>query len=465
MSNFPANRKIFTFAIIAILLLAGIIALTQELSETTPIEITENQDTQEVTQAAELPPVNPVRWFRSNAGGMAIEELGTRFVALRHEFALAIDIENYGEIPDRLWPYYTSRYSPEIRTLYKNGEIIRTQWIFRDENRNTRVNAVFIEPKEEKQETVEPPAQDNRPSDSEQETESNEQVTENEQAAESEQEAVEPDVSSITVQSEQTSDSEQITENNQTGEPEPEKKAPVQIAGFIEIFDENSFLTSEIRFYEDGRQNKIEYESSNNLIISASFHDWDDDTRNFILSYTDYYRYNRSLSLRSVERVFYKDNEMTDDIPVIVAFPRRIMEIINENIFTVQRQNLHPDFFGDMFVFAESKMVYQTDERGRIISQTLYNEDDDIIWIIRNTWTNDRITTSVKTEGDTVLRVEYVYAGNGDRLVERNFRNGNLERVVRTENKTDIEELYFNNVLVLQAVWVDGRKISETRVR
>jgi len=40
-----------------------------------------------------------------------------------------------------------------------------------------------------------------------------------------------------------------------------------------------------------------------------------------------------------------------------------------------------------------------------------------------------------------------------------------LERLVMTEDNKDIEQLYLNNVVILQAVWEDGRKISETRMR
>jgi hypothetical protein len=59
---------------------------------------------------------------------------------------------------------------------------------------------------------------------------------------------------------------------------------------------------------------------------------------------------------------------------------------------------------------------------------------------------------------------EYEYDSNSNVILERNFRNGVLERVVRTEGNREIEELYLNNFIVLRAVYEDGRKISETRV-
>jgi hypothetical protein len=69
----------------------------------------------------------------------------------------------------------------------------------------------------------------------------------------------------------------------------------------------------------------------------------------------------------------------------------------------------------------------------------------------------------MKTQNDTVLLAEFAYDSSGDRILERNFRNGILERLVRTEGKVDIEELYLNNVVVLITVWEDGVRISETR--
>jgi len=498
------NYIIISIAVFVLLLLAGIAALTQELDYIFPSLNEEDYAIFERGPEEDKPPEDPIkhtRWFRSNAGGMAIEEVGSRFVAMRNEFALAIDFENHSDMPDRIQQYYRGDFTPEVRLLYRNGRLLRTQWIFRDRNGTTRVNAVFIEPKEEEPE--EPPR---REQEREQIAEGGEaedgDAEDGEQIADNGEEAAETVAAPVrerrtlrdlftrnrdTNNTGQTADNEQLAESDAENDneelaegqddddqsaiaaeqPDPEEQKTerkVQVTGFLEIFDEKSFLTSEIRYFEDGRNSKIDYVSNNNQIISATVYDWDDDFNDFTIAFTDYYRYNRSLSLRAVERVFYKDRQMTDDF-ALITFPRRIMDAVEESLFTTQRFNLYPDFFGDMFAHNALRMVYQSDERGRITSQTLYDDDEKVIWVIRNTWLNDRITATVKTEGDIVLRAEYTYASNGDRLVERNLRNGVLERVVRTQNNTEIEELYFNNVLVLQAVWEDGRKISETRMR
>jgi hypothetical protein len=181
--------------------------------------------------------------------------------------------------------------------------------------------------------------------------------------------------------------------------------------------------------------------------------------------YADFFHYNRSSFLRSVERVFYKGRQISvSDEPVRVSFPRNIADAAKPERLAVENMNAYPDFFGEVHVERNNKIVYTTDERGRILTQTLYNDEDEtIIWVIKNTWLNDRIISTVKTEDDVEYSAEFEYNSRGDRIVERNFKNGTLERLVRTEGKTEIEELYFNGVVILRAVWEDGRKVSETR--
>jgi len=386
------NKKIVAIVVLIVLLSAGIIALTQEVDLELPdpeksefVEVSKESEEEAETEDAEetdLTPRKPSLWFRSNSGGMALEETDSRFIAQRNEYALVIDFPRVEGYPERLLPYIKDEYEFEIRSLYRNGVLLRSQWIFKDENGITRLNGVFIQPKD---------------------------------------------------------------------------------AGFIEVFDEKSFLTSEIRFLESGGQNKVDYEAKDNLIISAHVLDLDVKTNNFVPLYTDLYLYNRSLSLRAVERVFSKNTLITD--PLRITFPRRLMDALKDDFLSSQRLNLYPDFFGDIFILAQSKMIFDTDNRGRIISQTLLDAEDKVVWIIRSRWVNDRIISTEKTEGDTVLRAEYEYASNGDRIVERNLRDGKLERVVRINNKTEMEDLYYDGVLVLQAVWEDGKKIAETRVR
>jgi len=442
------HKKIIPVIIIVLLLCAGIIALTQEMEEIFSDYSSEDLDNFkgfDIGQGeAEIE--RHTRWFRSNAGGMAIEEMKSRYAALRCEYALAIDIARYDEIPEYILPFYQENFIPEIRILFKRGELRRTQWILRDNEKRTRVNAVFYNEAAEDDEDIEQ-IEDNN----EYLTESNEELTRNdEELAES---------------SDQSTESiEQLAESLEPEEEFLEIVRSYYKEGFVEIYDEKSSLISEYRFFENGNRNKIDYEYNQDLIIVSTVMDWSAVTKRYSIAYKDFYFYNRSLSLRSIERKFFKNIPIDDDT-ILITFPRRIMNILNDSFIESQKLNLYPEFFGNILVQADTKIIYENDERGRVLKQTYYNENDEIVWVIENIWSNDRIVSTIKTEGDIELIAEYEYDSNGERTIERNLRNGMLERVVFTDDKTDIEELYFNNVLVLRAVWEDGRKISETRIR
>jgi hypothetical protein len=466
------NKKIIIIVFLVLIFFAGIIALTQENDDMLPdIDSEEIESLLDIDFNPEMDEwIRPARWFRSNKGGMALEEMQSRFAALRGEYALAINYVSNEEIPEYLSFYYDENYYVEVRILYNKGEQIRTQWIFRDEKLNTRLNAVFIEPELE--------------TESEEESGNNEEIaqiiaeeeTENlEQAAVAapvaEEEAAIAGVAAVAEEEAAAVASAvaavaETEEEEQENEYEDEKIVIIKDIksrkGFIEIFDENLFLTSEYMFFEDGRTTKTEYELKDNLLVNAVY-SISDNNDNYKTTYTDYYRYNRSLSLRNIERIFHNDEILED--PVTIAFPRHIMEAVKTGIIANEKLNLYPDFFGDIFVGIGSKMIFDIDNRGRILGQTLYDDADKLLWVIKNTWKDNRIVMTTKTEGETILSAEYAYNSGGDRINEKNLKNGVLERIVYTEGDTEIEELYMNNAVVLRAVWEDGRKISEIRVR
>jgi len=388
------NKKIIISIFIILILFVSIIAITQEANS----NISLRRD--DFSSSWVKSPV----WFRSNAGGMALEEIQSRIIALRNEYALLITFAPQSDIPSFLLQYIDEDCFPEMRALYKNGEKIKTQWVLKDTNGITRINASFTEP--EKPET----------------------------SGDSEIEDV-FFISGDTIEGK---------------------------TGFIEIFNSDSFLITEYRFFEDGKLNRIDNEFNENLLISSGFSLYDNEN-NYKRLYTDFYRYNRSLSLRSIERIFYSG--IQDEIEsIMISFPRRVMESAEDINFISGKINLYPEYFGGM-IFDNNKIIYDTDNRGRILSETLYDEDDDIIWFIQNIWENNRIISSKKIEGDENYLTEYEYNSGGEKILERNYKNGSLERIVRKEGSQDIEELYINDTIVMKAVWENGRKISESRVR
>jgi hypothetical protein len=414
------RNKISLLVCIVLFLLAGIIALTQESDDFNPGAQAEEEEVQEEISEedendADNPPdnaladetseahpreklewVKPARWFRSNAAGMPLEEIPSRLAALRNEYALVIDFTEPEELPEYLTPYYDDGYFIENRAIYKDGEKLRTQWIFRDKIGTTRLLAVF------------------------------------------------PDAEDETIN------------------------------GFIEMYGEDYALLSEYKF-ADGKSAKTEFSYNKGVMVSATAWQWDEGAPaspesamdgKYKKMYTDYFRYNRSRYLRNVERVYHEEQLIKIHGDSLAAvFPNKIMDAARDDTFFNEKLNAVPEFFGETAVGEGDKIVFATDERGRVTSETFINKDDNVIWEIKNKWAEDRIVSISRTEGETELLVEYEYDEAGNRIMERNLRNGVLERVVRSEDKFDYEELYLQGRIFLTAVWEDGRKISETRVR
>jgi len=429
------NKKIALIFFIVLLMFASIIALTQEMEEIFPGLNSEAEGDEDSGEKNNY--VKHVRWFKSNSAGMPLREVQSQFVALREEFALAITSAHKDELPEYILAFFDEDYTIEVRMLYKNGEQLRTQWLFLDTNSVTRFNGVFtelIEPVVIKEIII------------------IEEIKEDEEIIEAVETAAEK-------KDEETEETQEVIAEVII------KDAFSNLKGFVELFNEESNLVFEYRYMENNRRIRTNYEYNENMLITAKVSLWEKSTGDYKAVYSDSYIYNRSLALRAIERNFYMDMQINLEDTFRIAFPRNIMDAARENVQISERLNLYPEFFGEIFIFENSKMVFETDDRGRILGQTLYNNNDEIIWSIRNWWQNERIVSAVKTEKDNILLVEYSYNFSGDRITERNYRNGILERVVRAEDGLEIEELYIDNEIVLRAIWEDGSKISESRVR
>ncbi|MDR1586405.1 MAG: hypothetical protein LBS57_02980 [Treponema sp.] len=393
------------------------------------------------TQPEESPQKRPpVRWFRSNPAGMTLEEIPSRLAALRNEYVLVIDYFEFDELPPLLSPLYNFTYLIECRVLYHNGEESRRQWIFRDGAGLTRLVAVFGE-------SPEAPPAGNTASDMVSDDGSDETSDTASDVKSDEGGAPAEDASA---------------EESASGGSAPTGRAPT---GFIEIYNENSLITEERLFSDEGEETVTGYFYRRDTLVRAEARRKTVDEEggeSFVDVYTDNYRYNRSASLRAVERVYHEDAEA---VPVRLTFPNRILDAVADDKFIDTGLARVPDFFGDSFVQSGYRLIFSTDERGRILTQTLLDDKNSEVWVIKNTWSGERIVSSLKTEGEDERLTEYEYNQAGDRIVERNSRNGVLERLARAEGRGEVEELYMNGKLILRAVWEDGRKISEERVR
>ena len=346
-------------------------------------------------------------WFRSNASGMILERSPSRSEALLNPYALFVYRTGPQDLPDLIRPFFNANFLIEVRVLYKDGEEFRRQWIFRSAGRN-RLVAVF--------------------------------------ASEPEPEACELDENGSAL-------AETVIHPN----------------GSIEIYNANGFLTEEHLFHSDGSITKRFFYYAGGVLIRAET--WRqtlcEEGPVMAKLYTDHFRYNRSRFLRSVERVFHEEQRIEiGDGTIRVAFPRHIEDIVAVNAAFIEEAALTqiPEFFGNITASEGYSAVFSTDERSRVLSQTMVDDDGNIVFTIYNTWVGDRITSMRKLEGGYEFLTEFEFDADGNRIVERNLRNGVLERVVRTQGNREIEEIYLNNVLVLEAIWEYGRKISEVRV-
>jgi hypothetical protein len=180
--------------------------------------------------------------------------------------------------------------------------------------------------------------------------------------------------------------------------------------------------------------------------------------------WTDVYRYTRAGALRSVERRYLRSPEEGRETEVL-RFPQLVIGVAPENEFIQPALALSSEFFSDVIVNSGDRIIYNTDARGRVLSETRRDENDKIIGEIINTWSGDRLVSVVWKSEDEERTIEYEYDAEGDRVFERNLRDGVLERTVRRDGDQEIEELYLNGEAVLRALWVEGRKVSEEPIR
>jgi len=444
-------------------LVAGFFAITQETGDADNPHRGDSDEEEAASGEAgiepEFIPAGPPRWFRSNAGGMALEEIPSRLGALRHEYALLIDYVNTDDMDPRLLPFHKDEYIIEIRILYKEGKESRRQWLFRNADGNTRVNAVFRVFGEE------PPG------------EPEETAASKEDAPSVEGDNPEPALADMETPVVEGSPSAEGAPSGEDGEDPPSAEAPpVEVlsaeggakknetkvsGGFIEVYNENGQISRDYSLFKDGSEILTAYFYNGSALIRVETQAKDADNLEYRKTHTDNYRYNRSYSLRNVERVFHTAG--TD--PVRLVFPGRVIDAAYEKDFIKERMTLTSEFLGINQVDDGFRMVYDTDSKGRVLNETLYNGKDEVVWTLKNTWSGDRIIAILKIEGGDESRIEYDYDASGNRIAERDIRNGILERQVLIEGDKETEELYLNGVMVLKAFWEDGRKISEERVR
>jgi hypothetical protein len=379
------------------------------------------------------------QWYRSNPAGMALEPVLSRLAALRNNYCLSIEFPPPGELPAYVQEYHRPSYRIELHTLYENGQESRRRWIFRDTDGVTRlVSSLNLGPGLEEASQPVLPVKD-------------------------------------------TSEGEPPRGEEPSGREPATAPSSAGPAGFIEIYDAYNLITEERRFSEEGSENITAYFYNKQVLIKAETwlktpvsveQEGESNEPALTLITTDNYRYSRSNSLRAIERVYHEAvsaDHAGEDRLTRLRFPHLGLNSRADEQFVTPGTPYKSEFLQDVIMDSGFKpgdrVVYTTDERGKVLTETRRDAEGAIRGEIRNIWAGDRLESIEWKAGSDERRTEYEYDRKGEQVFERNYNKGALERTVRRENGREIEELYMNGAVILRAIWEEGRKISEERIR
>jgi hypothetical protein len=335
-----------------------------------------------VESEAVSPPVTV--WYVSNEMGQALRNAYS-LTALREQYALQVMPVAGAFVPDEFRRNYDAAWKAERRTLYEDGELLRTQWVFVDENGVTR----FVSAKS------------------------------------------------------------------------PEG------AGFAEIYNERGLLTEESRFdapaEEENEEGELVVTEPPPLVVTYTYRE-DFLTGAKSDEWADVYRYARNNQIRVIERTYFETKYRAR-----VTLPRTIKDIsfndANSGFFVSPVSSYSSVFLQDVLLDTGTNTVYALDDKGRILTETRRDADGKIQGTLTNVWDETRIRSVVWEGGGDTRRVDYTYDNDGNRVNEKNYRNGTLERDVEVSGDEEVETLYFRGEAVLRAVWQNGRKIEEKSLR
>ncbi|MDR2768327.1 MAG: hypothetical protein LBB82_08395 [Treponema sp.] len=417
-------------------------------------------------------------WYRSNPSGMAVERLSSRMVALHSEWALSVEASTYAALPPALRPYYANGYRVESRLLYQRGRLRRRQWIFRDADGATRINASLpadlslirsggapVKPAEKKAGAaadvpagVTAPVAGNTAANTPAVEDAPANTASDDTAGDTAAAGNAPPANTPAV--EDTPPAETAAPANTASGEEDAGETPA----FVEVFSPDHRLAETHQYLADGIYSTY-YNYSGDLLTGA-----ETKTAGKTL-WTDRYRYTRTRLLRAVERVYSRAGasfaaaQKSSALPPLspsLRIPPPMTGFISPAVpfdYTMMQGAL-----AAVYAIEAARTVYNTSPEGRVLSEIRYNANEEIIAEIVNEWSGDRIRAVIwKALGDTG-RIVFSYNSAGDRLSEEDYRNGVLERTVRKSGDRDIEEIIVNGRVILRAVWDDGRKISEERL-
>ena len=406
-----------------------------------------------------------VRWYRSNSSGIALELIPSRLAALRNEYCLSIERADPYLIPEIIIPHYDNTFTAELRILYENREESRRQWIFRDNSGLVRLVASgssgFFYPGKPAAEIS---------------SEDSLEISDEDSGEETEKETEKAKSGFIEIRNSEGYIARELLYDEDLSEWE-----------FLYLYEDSSLASAETWHRESPGQTRLnesennaasKVEADENEIMDAEQDEGETiaeenegeiqenpataekENAPFVLICTDYYRYSRPGSLRAIERVLSAEAGEKVRLP----FPRLGPGTSQPGEIITPRITFVPEFLSGAYTNIGERASFTIDSRGRILTEVWRDEDGEVLGVIMNTWDGDRLGSVLWRSGDQTLLVEYEYDNDGDRIAERNFAQGVLERSVTSRNGREIEEIYIEGKLMLRAIWEKGIKISEERI-
>ncbi|MDR0539638.1 MAG: hypothetical protein LBG74_03940 [Spirochaetaceae bacterium] len=446
-----------------------------------------------------------IEWYISNSSGMALERtIQTR--AMREKYALQVRYIEPNDTPREIRKYYSAPWRIERRILYENGKRSRTQWSFWDEidtayfvavigndgagfiewyDETGRIveeqrldpdgsgyfisytykdsfliksRATAIEPYKKNDASAKNPNSDEKTAKTQEDAAKPAADTENAMpetkppanpAPDTIQQAPSPATAADDSDAGVDADDETLVHEMGITTPAPAVVPPPSPQTVIRPLPPPQSASKLVRYPEQPAVFPAEF-------IARS-------GREGAVLWTDTYRYARAKSIRSVERhVMAAGNGKAEFVKMQI--PRTIEIEPDNRKFVEPATSFISSFLADILYDKTARITYTTDNKRRIVSQMYYNEKDEPIGEMRNQWDNDRLLEVLWKNGEDERRIEYQYNKHGDRTSEKDYNKGILERTVQIDGSNEIERVYREGHLILEAIWQDGRKISERRI-
>jgi hypothetical protein len=226
-------------------------------------------------------------------------------------------------------------------------------------------------------------------------------------------------------------------------------------AGTIDIYDSSGRQSEERRIDAAGNETVLQYFYQGDVLLRSVAQGL----------YTDTYRYTRSGSIRAVIRSFDEGTSQRIDFPRLSPPPFPGLGDDFVQVRAVWTSSFLSDVLDSVVSDGSGQIVYTIGSGGKPEKETHYDAEGNEVGVLAYTWDGNRIASVRWIAGDDERLTEYEYDADGNQTSEKDYSKGVLERTLRKEGNQEIEELYINGKVALRAVWEEGRKISEERLR